>query len=184
LYDNYDESYVSNIIAFHDSPLAKKFIQMEIEVSGDPGFFEKMRKFKMKNVDPERKKIVEKLYQDLEMESFSANLAAACVGSLLTAFNNGLPDDDKLTTEEIDVRSENFRKITAASAKKSGLISLLLTYKNAELDEIRAYDEFYSSPAGRWLENILKESLIGGYALCSENAGKAVAEYVNSEETR
>jgi len=184
LLDNYNEAYVSNVIAFHDSPLAREFVRMEIEASGDREFEAKIRKFKMKTADPERKRLVEKLYKDLEMEAFSADLAAACVSSLLTAINSGLRDDEKLTPGEIEARSGLYRKILSANAGKTGIVSLMLTYQEAGIDEIRQYDEFYISPAGLWLEKIIKDSLIGGYSVCSEKAGKAIADYIDYGTTR
>jgi hypothetical protein len=173
---DYDEKSVNEILLFYESDLAKKMTAFEIQASG-PDIYEKIQKLDFYTIDNKRKAQIEKLIKEIESLEFEGLIAAATFEGFIKSINAILPDNKKIPDDKInEIKKKTLAAVNTEEQKIFQIKFYYLTYEKASDAELSQYIAFYSTKPGKWMHTKIRSGMLKGINVCSENAGKDLAE--------
>ncbi len=173
---DYDEKNAKETLLFYKSDLAKKMTALEIKASG-PEIYGKILNLDIDTINKKRKAQIEKLIKDTESLEFAGLIATATFEGFIKAINAILPDDNKISDNQInEIKKKMLVTVKSEEQKSFHVKYYFLAYEEASDAELSNYIAFYSTKPGTWMHAAIRSGILQGINTCSEKAGKDLAE--------
>ncbi|BBO75623.1 hypothetical protein DSCW_30400 [Desulfosarcina widdelii] len=170
---------LKKVLAWLDSPLGRKFTQLE-EAASTPEKYTEMQQFAQMLQEspplPERLEIIGRLDEAAKATETSVEVAMNTQLAITIAIVASLPKEQRPTYDNLAAVVEQTRPQIESAMRAQTIVSLLYTYRNVTETELDQYIEFASYPTGKNYHDAvvsgLKKALLeGSYAW-----GKAIAD--------
>ncbi|WP_319521701.1 DUF2059 domain-containing protein [uncultured Desulfosarcina sp.] len=170
---------LKKVLAWLDSPLGRKFTQLE-EAASTPEKYTEMQQFAQTLQKspplPERLEIIGRLDDAVKATETSVEVAMNTQLAITIAIVASLPKEQQPAYDNLAAVVEQTRPQIEGAMRAQTIVSLLYTYRNVTETELDQYIEFASSPTGKNYHDAavsgLKKALLEG----SYSWGETIAD--------
>jgi hypothetical protein len=183
--EQFDPAAARSVEAWFESELGRRIVQLEAE-AGDPTARDAVSEYAagLRSNPPTAIRL--RMARRFDAASgYSADLFAihiAVARSVSNAFAPYLPDDERVTPEELEERLERLKPMLAAQTTSQIEASVLYSTRSLSIVEVAHYVEFVESPAGTWFFSNVGTGLVQGVTGAAEEVGAQVPGIFSGEE--
>jgi hypothetical protein len=142
---------IKEILEWLDSPIGKKFTQLE-EAASTPEAQAEMQQYATRVQDSpptvERLKVLREFDSAVKTTESAVDMAIHTQAAVALAIITAFPLEQRMPLDDLSREMEKTRPALEATVRSQMLISHLYTYRSLTEAEIQSYSEFAKSPAG------------------------------------
>lgn len=123
-----------------------------------------------------RLKLVEGIDRASRTTDAAVEMQAAMLRALIEGVNRTREPERRLSASEVERAIDSTKKGLSGRAHARVRLALLYTYRDASDEDLAAYLSYLESASGRWLCDVVFESLVAAMKDAAERSGDAIAE--------
>ncbi len=172
---------VKDVVKWLDSPLGKKFTQLE-EAASTPEGYNATRQYAAQlqsaPPSPKRLEMLRKFDSAARGTESAIDIAIQTEIAITLAVIATLPLEQQRPLDDVAREMEKNRPAIEANVKAETLLSMLYAYRSATEEEIQRYTDFMMSPAGSKFQSVATAALKKASFESSVKWGKAIGETI------
>ena len=178
--DNSNEEQLLNLLNWNFSPLSQKMTSLDAEAVG-PDSAEKMKDFFAKfNSYPslkEKKPLMERLSKAVGSSELYVKMVLAATLGFFEVTEPLIPIEFReINRSEFSGMFTAMQKELEESLNTGVVPSLLYTYRDVTVEELKKYIDFWESEDGRWFNKITGDSFVEAVVQANRSAAVGIAE--------
>jgi len=183
--EQFDPAAARSVETWFESELGRKIVQLEAE-AGDPESRDALSEYAASLRSNPPTAIRLRLTRRFDAASgYSTDLIAlhiAVARSVSNAFAPYLPEDERVSSEELEERFERLRPMLSAQTTGQIEASVLYATRTLTIVEMAHYVEFVESPAGTWFFSNVGAGLVQGVTRAAEEVSAEIPRIFSGEE--
>lgn len=180
LSENYNDKNAREVIRFYNSELGKKIAQCEVEASSQT-FQEKLDGFDIENYDQSRRKLIEKLFEDSNIQNYYYVLYSSLFESAFQTLNAILPKENRISASQMKELKKKVKDQYFSEAYRQKLLAeFYLMYEGLVNEEVSKYSKFIRSKSGKWVNQCIETGMINGFKAGTEKMVNDIMDYVKN----
>jgi len=160
-----NSSTVAAALAWYRSPLGRRIVAADLDVSADGG-----RPVTMGQPSAERLPLIERLDEAGGASEAALDITMALVRSLARAADWILPVHARLGPGRLEQRITLTRFAAFPEIRRAYLVNMLVAYRGLDDDELAAYARWVESSAGRWFVEAMNRAVVDAVGMAAELA--------------